>query len=148
MAFDLAKLDDLTASHDEGVWVDLKDLGAGEPLGVSVKIAGPDSKVCQKAAATLADRRIAMQNEGLTLTAEHGIALSIGFLADITLDIRHLPDRAEAGDPAAWVPGVISGGKVVPFSRELARSLYTNRMIREQVDKVAASRAPFARRSA
>ncbi len=56
--FDITSFDRLAKTQDEGVLVKILHPGTGDELGVSIIVAGPDSKVAKNAERRMIDRRI------------------------------------------------------------------------------------------
>lgn len=129
-ALDLSSLDEAIRKQDEGIAVEIKGLDGKTPLGLVVKVAGPDSQRAQAAQEELADELIAEENLG-RMSAGEATRRGIRYLARITL---------------GWEPAVTLDGKEMGYSVENAEALYTRfRFIREQVDKAAGNRARFTK---
>lgn len=135
--FDLSEFDALVEAQDEGVDVEITHPKTGKPVGIVVRVAGPDSKKANTAKRAGIDRALAMQRKGQKPSAEHIEGAGILYLADVTLGWR-----TKDGD--GWRDVVVRHGEDVAFSRAAAVELYTTvPIIRDQVNAVAGSRDDF-----
>lgn len=125
---DLSAFDEVVKKQDEGITVDIVGMDGKSPLGLSIRVAGPDSERAQKAQEELADELIDQEN--LTrLKAKEAAQRGIRYLARITM---------------GWEPAVVLDGKELAYSPENAEKVYARfKFIREQVDRAAGNRARF-----
>jgi hypothetical protein len=129
-SFDLKSLSGLTPAQELGTEVHITHPGSGEPLGITMIVAGPDSKR-QKAATSLiiserAELRLRkitaarMEDEGIRITAASIISWS----------------------------GVVEDGKEIEYSPSAALGLLTRfPFIREQITAYSSDRANFLKKS-
>lgn len=127
---DLSAFDGLKEAQEAGIDIELKD-PSGQPIGVSIRVAGPDSERQRKVMKALTNERI--NNEDLaTATAE---------------DIEVNTLKILAASVISWSPIVLDGADL-PYSEENAIRLFTRfPFIREQVEKKAGKRTGFMKRS-
>jgi hypothetical protein len=127
---DLSAFDGLKEAQEAGIDIELKD-PSGQPIGVSIRVAGPDSERQRKVMKALTNERI--NNEDLaTATAE---------------DIEVNTLKILAASVISWSPIVLDGSDL-PYSEESAIRLFTRfPFIREQVEKKAGKRTGFMKRS-
>lgn len=124
--FDLASLD-TAALCEQGAEMELTHPDTGAPLGVHLTLAGVDSKTWRKAAAALAEKRLARRGK---VTAEDVRSGGIEIVARCTL---------------AW-RGVVVGGQELPCTPDNARDLYERfPWIFEQADLFASDRGSYLR---
>lgn len=126
-SIDLGQFDAAIEQMEAGL--DLPILGMdGKPLGLTIRIAGPDSSRAQAAREAL--HQEAVESERLTpLTAAEVAAQGTRFLAKLTI---------------GWTPTVTVDGEVLEYSEANAIRVYEKyRFIRQQVDNAAGSRAGF-----
>jgi len=126
---DLATFDSLTEAQEDGIDVHIEHPGTGEPIGITIRVAGPDSERQRKAYRRLADARLRAGRKKVTPESLEDDAL--------TLLARSL---------ISWkfAPGVTIGGDVPEFGVDEAKALFLRfPFIREQVDAAAGSRAGF-----
>jgi hypothetical protein len=126
-AFDLADFDSLISSQEEGLDVEIVHPKTREPLGISIRIAGPDSKRQQDAVNRQIDARLRTQSAE-PLTAE---------------ETRENNLRLLASSVITW-SGVVLDGK--PLDSTIDNAVLVFRrfpFIKEQVDAKAGNRAAF-----
>ncbi len=139
---DLSGLESLLQSQEEGIDIDLLN-EKDEPIGLRVRIVGPDSDrmqigmrdVAADFAKAAAEREMAATAAGLPVQhpADEADARMIAILAKATV---------------SWSPNPKVGGSIVPFSEENVRNLYSKfRLIREQVEIRAVRRRSFTKSS-
>lgn len=121
---DLSRLAD---EQDAGHSFELRDPVQGEPLGIRLTIAGPDSKIANKARAEV-ERSIAHHTrKGGEVPPRERQRIMDDFLAAVTLGWDAKED-----------------GQDVPFSREsFQRLLDAGQWVRGQVDLFAGDRSPY-----
>ncbi|MDX0979629.1 hypothetical protein GOE03_27015 [Sinorhizobium medicae] len=130
---DLSGLEALVQSQEEGIEIDLLNEQA-KPIGLKIRVVGPDSDRMQKAVRDVAA-------EFAKAAAERE---SLGEARDDDSDARMVAILAKA--TMSWSPNPKIGGSVVPFSEENVRNLYTKfRIIREQVEVRAVRRGSFTK---
>lgn len=128
-SFDLGSLGDLTSSQESGTEVIITHPGSGEPLGIVMQVAGPDSKR-QKAATAL----IIAERTELRLRKITGARLEDEAI------------RIAASSIMSW-SGVIENGKEIEYSPSAALGLLTRHpFIREQITSYANDRANFLKK--
>ena len=130
----LDRFDALVQSQEEGIEFDLLD-EKNNPIGLKIRLVGPDSKRARKAKTEVAaefskraeDRALA--GEGTPDDEEeHRMA---AFLGKVT---------------TGWSPNPSFGGKEVSFTEENARNFFHRfRIFAEQVEVRAVRRGPFAK---
>ena len=115
------------ADQERGAVLELADPVSGEPTGIKLKIAGPDSLTQRKAALQLADELSEMAGPDGRVTAEQREAARVACLARCVL---------------SWE--IEEDGKPVPFSHgNVIRLLKAARWVQEQADSFAADRSNF-----
>ncbi|AEG52581.1 hypothetical protein CN233_32045 [Sinorhizobium meliloti] len=130
---DLSGLEALVQSQEEGIEIDILNEQA-KPIGLKIRVVGPDSDRTQKAVRDVAA-------EFAKAAAERE---SLGEARDDDSDARMVAILAKA--TLSWSPNPKIGGSVVPFSEENVRNLYTKfRIIREQVEVRAVRRGSFTK---
>jgi len=130
---DLSGVEAAIQRQDEGTDVEIVGLDGKTPLGLTIRVAGPDSERAQRAQEALADEMVAAGNAATKLKARDATARGIRYLAEITID---------------WAPAVKLGGEELAYSAANAAKLYERfRFIREQVDRAAGDRGRFMTRS-
>ena len=125
---------DTVATSNEGADLHLLHPGNGEPVGITITLAGPDSDVFKKARyrARNTTRQMMMKRGGKVKTAEEEEQEDIEGYAGCTL---------------AW-DGVEEHGKKLKCTRDNAIHLYTRYpWIREQVNFFIGDRANFTKPS-
>lgn len=131
--FDLATFDSLTEAQEDGIDVHIEHPGTGEPLGITIRVAGPDSERQRKAYRRLGEKRLRAGRKKLT-----------------TEEMEEDAFELLARSLISWTfaPGVTIGGEVPAFDVDAAKGLFRRfPWIREQVDMAAGSRAGFLKSS-
>lgn len=130
---DLSGLEALVQSQEAGIEIVVVN-EKGEPIGLKIGVVGPDSERMQKAMRDVAAEfaKAAAERENLgEAPADEADARLIAILAKATTH---------------WSPDPKIGGRVVPFSEENVRNLYTRfKIIRDQVEAKAARRSSFTK---
>ncbi|MFQ6184371.1 hypothetical protein ACLMJV_20795 [Sinorhizobium meliloti] len=130
---DLSGLEALVQSQEEGIEIDILNEQA-KPIGLKIRVVGPDSDRMQKAV-----RDVAAEFAKAAADRE-----SLGEAREDDSDARMVAILAKA--TMSWSPNPKIGGSVVPFSEENVRNLYTKfRIIREQVEVRAVRRGSFTK---
>ena len=130
---DLSGLEALVQSQEEGIEIDILNEQA-KPIGLKIRVVGPDSDRMQKAVRDVA-------SEFAKAAADRE---SLGEARDDDSDARMVAILAKA--TMSWSPNPKIGGSVVPFSEENVRNLYIKfRIIREQVEVRAVRRGSFTK---
>ncbi|WP_322887195.1 hypothetical protein U8C36_09605 [Sinorhizobium medicae] len=130
---DLSGLEALVQSQEEGIDIDILN-EQDKPIGLKIRVVGPDSDRMQKAMRDVAA-------EFAKAAAERE---SLGEAPAYDVDARLVAILAKA--TVSWSPNPKIGGSVVPFSEENVRNLYTKfRIIREQVEVRAVRRGSFTK---
>ena len=126
---DLGDFGSLTSLQEAGTEVKITHPGSGEWLGITMMVAGPDSKR-QKSATSLI---IAERTE-----------LKLRKITAARLDDEAV--RIAAASIISWT-GVVENGKVIEYSPSVALGLLTRHpFIREQVSSYANDRANFLKK--
>jgi hypothetical protein len=116
-----------SADQDRGVWFDLADPVTGEPTGIRIKVAGPDSEIQNRARLRLSDDLSEAADAEGHVTAETRERLRLDSLARCVLD---------------WE--VSEEGQTVPLSHvNILRLLKAGMWVQAQVDAFASDRAAF-----
>lgn len=124
MIVDFGAVERSKEAQEKGAKLELVDPVTGEPLGMSMTIAGPDSDIQAQARRAMA-ARLRSTKGGITEKSRDNLAVE--FLASIILD---------------W--SVTVDGEPLRFDHENAvRVLSTGTWIRAQVDEFAADRRPY-----
>ncbi len=125
--FDITSFDRLAASQEAGVSVSLIHPGTGDDLGVTIVVAGPDSKLAKNAERRLMDRRIKGRKVKQLTAAE----LQEEGLKKLAIQV------------ISW-DGMIENGKVLECNAEnVLRVFDLCPWIAEQVAETASDRAAF-----
>ena len=128
-AFDLSELGDLSSAQETGMEVIITHPGTGEPIGITMIVAGPDSKR-QKAITSV----IIAERTDLRLRK-----ISASRLEDEAI-------RVAAASILSWT-GVIEGGAEIEYSPSAALGLLTRYpFIREQISSYSGDRANFLKK--
>lgn len=128
-ALDLSGLDAAIKRQDEGLDVEIKGLDGKTPLGLTIRVAGPDSQRAQQAQEALADEMLAKEDVSAKVSAREATERGIRYLARVTID---------------WEPAVKVDGEELSCSAKNAEKLYRKyRFIRDQVDRAAGNRSRF-----
>lgn len=123
---DLAAYDGLTKAQEDGLAVDILD-PAGEPTGIIITVAGPDSERYKAAEQKQIDKRLKRRSAAPMNAAEIAQA-SLEGLADCVI---------------SWSPVTLDGADL-PMTAENAVKLFTRfPWIREQVNAKAGDRTSF-----
>lgn len=127
-ALDLSDFSAALERQEAGTEIDILGMDEKTPIGLKIRVAGPDSQRATKATEELTDDLIEKQQAG-RVKASEAKQRGIRYLARITL---------------GWAPAVKLDGQELQYSVENAERLYTKfRFIRDQVDKAAVDRARF-----
>lgn len=127
--FDLNSLGDLTAAQEVGTEVAILHPGSGEPLGITMMVAGPDSKRQKAAQSLIIGERTEMRMRKITAARLEDEAI-----------------RIAAASIISW-NGVVEGGKEVEYSPSVALGLLTRYpFIREQITAYSSDRANFLKK--
>ncbi|MDX0530741.1 hypothetical protein GOE00_02405 [Sinorhizobium medicae] len=130
---DLSGLEALVQSQEEGIEIEILNEQA-KPIGLKIRVVGPDSDRMQKAV-----RDVAAEFAKAAADRE-----SLGEAREDDSDARMVAILAKA--TMSWSPNPKIAGSVVPFSEENVRNLYTKfRIIREQVEVRAVRRGSFTK---
>lgn len=125
-SFDLNSLSELSVAQETGIDVPITHPKTGAPLGIVVKVAGPDSERQEKA-------RDAMVDERITGTVRHVTAARL----------KEEGAKVTARSIISW-SGVVDNGKTIEFSVENALMIFAKyKFIREQIERAAENRANF-----
>lgn len=124
---DLSQFADLTKVQDDGIDVSILHPKTGEELGITIRVAGPDSDRQKKARNAINNERLRMsRNKRLTAAELETDALKITAASIISWD------------------GVVENGEAVPLNAENATAILTRYpFIREQLDTAVGDRAGF-----
>lgn len=128
---DLTEFEGAVERQNEGIDIHILGMDGKTPLGFSIRVAGPDSKVAEEAQADMADELLEEGN--LTrLQARQAAEQGIKYLTKITL---------------GWSQPIKFDGQEHDFTPANAEKLYRRfKFIREQVDKAAGKRAAFLKK--
>lgn len=109
--------------QDKGAWFELADPVTGQPTGIRLCVAGPDSETAHRARLSLSDELAEMADPEGRVTAEQREKARLNCLA------RHV---------LRWE--VEEDGKPVPFNTINVLRLLRVHWVQEQVDAFAADR--------
>lgn len=127
---DLSGIMESIRRQDEGIVVDIMGPDGKAPLGLKIRVAGPDSARAIAAQDAYMDEMIAQKNDE-TPTASTFTQRRVRTLAKLTL---------------GWEGEVFYDGKVHEFSEAVAAELYTRaKFILDQVDRAAGDRSRFTK---
>ncbi len=127
--FDLNSFSDLTSTQEAGTEVHILHPGTGEPLGIVMQVAGPDSKRQKSATALIIAERAELRLRKIT-----GARL------------EDESNRIAAASIISW-SGVMEDGKSIEYSPSVALGLLTRYpFIREQISSYANDRANFLKK--
>lgn len=112
--------------QEKGAWLDLADPIEGKPVGIRLRIAGPDSETAHRSRLHLADELSAMAGPDGRVSAEAREKCRMASLAAVVLDW----ECEEEGQP-------------VPFTTANVLRLLSVLWVEEQVDGFAADRSNF-----
>lgn len=124
---DLSQFADLAQAQEDGIDVDILHPKTGEKLGITIRVAGPDSDRQKKARNAINNERLRMsRNKRLTAPELEADSLKITAASIISWD------------------GVIENGEAVSLNTENAAAILTRYpFIREQLDSAVGDRAGF-----
>lgn len=118
--------------QDKGHEFELLDPVSGEPLGMKLRIAGPDSQLQRRAALAMADELAEAADMVGRVQAEDRETARLNSLAACVI---------------SW--DVSENGEQLPFeTKNVMRLLRSARWIADQVDAFAADRSPYRLRGA
>jgi hypothetical protein len=116
-----------SADQERGHWFDLVDPVTGEPTGIRVKVAGPDSEIQNRARLRLADDLAEAAGVDGRISAEAREVVRIDSLARCVLD---------------WE--ISENGQPIPFTQaNIVRFLKAAHWVQAQIDSFASDRASF-----
>ncbi len=128
---ELSGFDKIKQAQEEGLAVDILD-PTGSPIGVTIRVAGPDSDRFRKAREKQIDSRIELRQGTPMKAAQHTLE-SVTFLAEVTID---------------WTEMSLDG-RDYPCTKENALALYQRfPWMAEQLDEKCAVRRLFMKSSA
>lgn len=124
---DLSQFADLAKVQDDGIDVAILHPKTGEELGITIRVAGPDSDRQKKARNAINNDRLRMsRNKRLTAAELEADALKVTAASIISWD------------------GVIENGEAIALNNESATTILTKYpFIREQLDAAVGDRAGF-----
>ena len=123
----LTDLEMAQADHERGRWFDLRDPVDGEPTGIRLRIAGPDSLTQRRAELRMVDQLAEAADPQGRVSAERREAIRLDALAAVVLD---------------WeLPG--EDGPTPLTQANILRLLNAARWVREAVDAFAADRTAY-----
>lgn len=123
---DLKEFDSLRAAQEDGIDVKILHPASGEELGITIRVAGPDSERLRKARAAVLTERMSRRAGKVTPQDMERDALAQLSAAVIS-----------------W-SGVVVDGREIECSRQNVAELFTRfPFIREQVDIAVGDRAGF-----
>lgn len=127
--FDLSSLKSLSADQEAGTEIQILHPGTGEPLGINMMIAGPDSKRQKAKTSEIIGERTDLRLRKITAARLEDEAV-----------------RIAAASIISWT-GVVEDGKELEYSPSAALGLLTRYpFIREQVSSYANDRANFLKK--
>lgn len=126
---DLSTFADLTKTQDDGVDVEILHPATAEPIGMVIRVAGPDSARQKKARTAVNNARLQMsRNKRLTASELEADGLKIVVASIISWD------------------GVEENGQTVGLSTESATDILTRYpFILEQINAVVGDRVHFTK---
>ena len=124
---DLSEFNGLAQAQDEGIDVPILHPKTGEELGITIKVAGPESQRQKRMRnALITDRMSRNRNRRVTAAEIEEDALKVSAAAIISLT------------------GVMENGKAIEYSRDNAEDLLRRySFIREQIDTAVSDRSVF-----
>lgn len=129
VAFDLDSFSDLIDLQESGTEVVISHPKTGDPIGISMMVAGPDSKRQKAATALIVAERAELKLRKITAAR----------LEDET-------NRITAASIISW-RGVVENGKEISYSPSVALGLMVRYpFIREQVSAYSSDRANFLKK--
>lgn len=124
---DLSDITNSAGAQEKGHEFELLDPVRGDPTGIKLRLAGPDSQISRKARQTLEREVSRLSNRSGGMSPEARERLMDDFFAAITLD---------------WT--VKEKGKSVPYSKDaFLRLLRAGLWVRAQIDGFAGDRSPY-----
>lgn len=124
---DLADIFANTEEQDRGTWFELVDPVTGEPLGITLLVAGPDSMVQRRSSVRAADELAEAIDDRGHVAAHRREEIVIAALSRAVLSFK-----------------ITENGQPVPFSHAtVVRLIGAAKWVREQVDSFAADRSPY-----
>lgn len=127
--FDLNSFSNLTSSQESGTEVQITHPGTGEPLGITMQVAGPDSKRQKAATSLIIAERADMRLRKITAAR-----------------LEDENNRIAAASIISW-SGVIEDGKEIEYSPSVALGLLIRYpFIREQIVSYSGDRANFLKK--
>lgn len=128
-AFDLSSFKDLISAQESGTEVQITHPGTGEPIGISMMVAGPDSKRQKAATAFIVAERAELRLRKITAAR-----------------MEEETNRIAAASIISW-NGVIESGKSLEYSPSVALGLLTRYpFMREQITTYSGDRANFLKK--
>ncbi|MFM2129058.1 MAG: hypothetical protein RL477_604 [Pseudomonadota bacterium] len=125
---DLSAIEASIRRQDEGIVVDIMGPDGKTPLGLRIRVAGPDSARAVAAQDALTDELLAAQNDGKPTAATYS-ARRVRWLAKLTL---------------SWEGKVRFDGAEHEFSEAAAAALYERfPFVLNQIDRAAGDRSRF-----
>ena len=123
---DLAQFEGLAKAQDEGIDVSIVHPKTGEPLDITIRVAGPDSARQRRIRAELNNERLAKNKKRMTASELEEDALRVTVAAII-----------------GWC-GVLENGQQIEFSKSAATDLLTRYpFIHDQIIGAVSDRASF-----
>ncbi len=127
--FDLDSFSGLTEAQESGTEVNILHPGTGDPLGITMQVAGPDSKRQKAATALIVAERAELRLRKISATR-----------------LEEESNRIAAASIISW-HGVKEGGKEIEYSPSAALGLLLRYpFIREQVVSYSGDRANFLKK--
>lgn len=124
---DLAQFADLVQAQDDGIDIPILHPKTGEELGITIRVAGPDSQRQRKARNAIHNERLLKSRNKRPTAAE--------------LDADAI--RLTAASIISW-DGVVENGESLELTSENAASVLTRYpFIRDQIDAAVSDRAGF-----
>lgn len=124
---DLSEFDALSTSQEEGLDVEIVHPKTGDPLGITIRVAGPDSQRQKEAVQRQVDARLRSRSNQ-PMTGE---------------DIQANNLRLLASSVISWNSVMVDGEQMECTAENAARLFQRFPFIREQVDAKAGDRAAF-----
>lgn len=129
VALDLNEFSGLISSQDSGTEVEITHPRTGEPIGITMLIAGPDSKRQKAATALIVAERAELRLRKITAAR-----------------LEEESNRIAAASIISW-SGVTEGGKELEYSPSVALGLLARYpFIREQIEVIRNDRANFLKK--
>lgn len=128
-SFDLNSLSGLTSAQETGTEVQITHPGTGEPVGITMRVAGPDSKRQKAATALIVAERAELRLRKITAAR-----------------MEDESNRIAAASIISW-NGVVEDGKDIEYSPSVALGLLIKYpFIREQIVAYSGDRANFLKK--